>query len=284
MKKLRVGAALLVASLLVRANAPAAPAAAAIDTSPFFANLTDPQSVTKTLNGYLDGAQRNLDALVALKGTRTVANTLRLYDELSFEIASANGPANTIANLHPDEAMRKAGEAVLVRARAMDSDKLRNRAVYEALLAIDASQADAQTRYYLSREIRRFRLDGVDKDAATREKIGALQEQLSTAMADFRANTRPTRTITIDSVADLDGLPQDFIARQKPSVTGVLTMRADGSNYPLMLFAKNEEVRKRFFTELANIGYPENLGPLKRMLELRWEIAHLLGFESWAAY
>jgi thimet oligopeptidase len=284
MKTLRIGVTAVVFALVVWAHAPVAPAAGAIDTTPFLTGLTDPQSVTKTLGAHLDRAQQKVDALVALKGTRTVDNTLRPYDEITFDIAAANGPANLIANLHPDEAMRKAGDAVLVRSRTMDADKLLNRALYDALASIDASKADAQTRYYLARELQRFRLDGVDKDAATRERVGQLRTSLSTATAEYRGNTRPTRTVSYTSAADLDGLPQDFIARQKPGVTGALTLRADGSNYAVLLFAKSEDLRKRFFTELANLGYPENVEPLNRMLALRWEIAHLLGFESWAAY
>jgi Zn-dependent oligopeptidase len=284
MKILRAGVAALVAALVLWALTAVAPAKAALDTTPFFTGLDDPDSVTKQLGGHLDVAQQKLDELVAFKGTRTVENTLRLYDEITFEISSANGPSNVIANLHPDAAMRKAGESVLVRAKTMDGDKLLNRVVYDALASIDASRADAQTRYYLARELRRFQLDGVDKDAATRERIGQLRTTLATATGEFRANTRSTGTVAVAGPADLDGLPPDFIARQKPGVTGGLTLRADGSNYAVLVFAKSEDVRKRFFTELANVGYPQNIEPLNRMLALRWDIAHLLGFESWAAY
>jgi len=38
------------------------------------------------------------------------------------------------------------------------------------------------------------------------------------------------------------------------------------------------------YTELANVGYPENMSVLDRMIAKRAEIAHLLDFESWAAY
>jgi Zn-dependent oligopeptidase len=285
MKTLRAGLAALVASLVVWALAPALPAADAIDTTPFYASIADPDSLTKSLGAHLAAAQAKLDQLVAMKGKRTVDNTLRPYDEAEFEMSQAEGPANVVARTHPDERMRDAAEAVLLRARTLGTQKLSNRAVYDALTAIDTNGIDPQVRYYLARERDDFRRNGIDKDAATLAAINDLQEKLGTAQTEFRRNIgNTTHTITLDSAADLDGMPADFIARQKPGVTGAITMRVDNSNYPVMLFAKREEPRKRFFMEYANIAYPENLEILNRMLALRWDLAHRFGFETWAAY
>ena len=285
MKFLRAGAAALVASLAVWASAPALRGADPIDSTPFLTGLTDPDAVTARLGAHLAAAQQSLDRLVAVKGPRTVENTLRLYDEVGFEALEAAGPANVLARLHPDEGMRRAGEAILVRARALEARKLEERAVYDALKSIDASRVDPETRYYLARELAAFRRNGVDKDPDTRARLTALKGQLSEAIADYRRNVDGTgRTVTLDGAAGLEGLPPDFIARHKPGVTGGITLRAENSDYPVLLFAKSGDVRRRLYMAFANIGYPENVEPLRRVIALRWEIAHLLGFNSWADY
>jgi thimet oligopeptidase len=285
MKMLRAGVVAIAVPLVVWAHARVAPAAASLDTTPFYAAIADPESLTKNLQAHLTRAQQKLDELVAVKGTRTVDNTLRVYDEMLFEIQSAQGPANALANLHPDERMRQAGDAILVKARTFDAEKSLNRGVYEALAGVDANRADAETRYYLARELKAFRLAGVDKDEATRERLRQLRADIASAVGEFRRNLRESRTITLSGPEELTGLPADFIARQKPGVTGKIELRADpGSNYAVLLFAQREDLRKRFFTEIANIAYPANMAVLDRLLALRWETAHLLGFDSWAAY
>ncbi len=40
--------------------------------------------------------------------------------------------------------------------------------VYHALQAVDATKADAATKYYLEHTLLEYRLSGIDKDAATR--------------------------------------------------------------------------------------------------------------------
>lgn len=286
MKFLRAGVAALAVSLVVWADAPAVRTADSIDQTPFYTGLTDPESLTKKLGAHVTAAQQMLDRLIATKAPYTVDSTLRLYDDLVLELYRAINPAIVLANMHPDVAMQKAADAILVRAREIDGNRLSNRAVYDVLAAIDASKADPATRYYLQRELSTFRRNGVDKDAATRDRINELQGRLAALMGDFRRNVRTTtRSMVVASAADLDGLPRDFIARHAPGPMGGITLRPDDADRdPIMTFAKSEDVRRRMYLEAANIGYPDNVQVLKQIVALRWEIAHLLGFESWAAY
>jgi len=256
------------------------------DSAPFFAGIGDPESLKATMDRRFADAQQKLDRLVAVKSPRTVENTLRLYDDLKIDVDSVLGPSGIIAQAHPDERMRQTADAAAERARAMGTDLVLNRAVYDALAAIDLGHADAQAKYYVQRELRDFRLNGVDRDEATRERIGKLQRELNAANQEFLRNIRAnTRTITIASAADLAGLPPDFIARLKPDANGVMSLTTNISTIiPVLTFAKSDDVRKRLYIEWTNIAYPENLAILGRMLATRAEIAHLIGFNSYADY
>jgi thimet oligopeptidase len=279
MKSLRLAFAVAVVSMCSAATS-------GVDTTPFYAGLDTPESFTKRADDQLAAARLAFDHLLAVKGRRTVENTLRPYDEIILEIENVIGPGRVIANLHPDDRMRQAAETALKRAEAIKTERSTNRAVYDALAAIDVSREDAETKYYVARELRTFRLDGVDKDDATRRRLAQLRGDVETAAREFLRNINNSHpTITVASAADLDGLPPDFIARHKPGDTGAITLGAADADAPAVLaFAKSEDVRRRMYTELANIGYPENLAVLDRMIAIRAEIARLLGFESWAEY
>src|SRR5579884_1075739 len=285
MKFLRAGVAALAASLVVWASAPAV-RTADTDEPPFATGLTDPDAVTRALGAHIATAQQLLDRLVAMKPPHTVENTLRLYDDIALEIGRAQNPAIVLANMHPDEAMQRAADAILVRARAVDASRMSDRGVYDALAAIDTRGADAASRYYLQRELSAFRRNGVDKDEATRTRLNELRGKLATLMGDFRRNVRTTtRSMLVESAADLDGLPSDFIGRHKPGPMGGLTLRPDDADRdPIMTFARNADVRRRMYLEASNIAYPENVEVLKQIVALRWEIARILGYDSWAAY
>ena len=87
------------------------------------------------------------------------------------------------------------------------------------------------------------------------------------------------------SSAELGGLPADFIARHKPDASGAITVGTDGGDVqPVLTFAKSEDLRRRLYMEWTNIGYPENIEPLNKIVATCAEIAHLLGSEHWAAY
>ncbi|MBI3401340.1 MAG: Zn-dependent oligopeptidase [Acidobacteria bacterium] len=291
MRFLRLGLAVLLLSLLAVAPVQVAPAPAvapvAIDgpgTAPFFAGLGDVTSFNAAMETRLAAAQQTLDRLLAVKAPHTVENTLRLYDDLSIAVSAASGPAGILATVHPDAAMRKAAEDAQERLRAFTSDLALNRGVYEALAAIDASRADAETQHYLRSQLRAYRLAGVDKDAATRERITQLQRDLGAAQVEFLRNIRAnTRTLVLESDADLAGLPQDYIARHPPGPDGEITLTTNDNDVrPLLTFAKKEDVRKRMLVEFANIGYPANVAVLEKMIALRGDIARALGQPNWA--
>jgi thimet oligopeptidase len=279
-------AVLLVSSLGdVHARTTPAPGDAAA-RAPFFTGLGDPAAFTQAMSSRFALAQRTLDRLIAVKDARTIRNTLRTYDDLAISLDSVEGPSNLVASVHPDPEMRAAAEAALKRVRTFISDLSLNRAVYDALVATDARGADAETKYYLDREIRDFRLNGVDKDEPTRARVTQLHSDLATAMNEFLQNIRRnTRTITVKSAGELAGLPADYIARHAPDAHGTISIATNDSDVrPLLTFAQNEDVRKRMFMEFTNIGFPANIDVLQKMLATRGEIARLLGYENWAAY
>ena len=287
MKQLRVAIVAVLVSLYAGVAVHVAPAAnERVDTAPFFEGIGDPASFKTTMDARLAETERMLDALLGVKGPRTVDNTLRPYDDIEIKLTDVAGPATVVFAVHPDERMRQTASEAAQRARAMATDLGLNRAVYNALAAVDVSRADSATKYYMQRELREFRRNGVDRDEAARERIKQLRSEIAAAQQEFLGNIRAnTRQITVASALDLEGLPPDFIARHKPEANGAIAVgTGDSDARPVLTFAKKEDVRRRLYMEWANIGYPANVDVLNRILAMRAELAKLLGFDTWAAY
>jgi thimet oligopeptidase len=146
--------------------------------------------------------------------------------------------------------------------------------------------ADAETRFYTEKALRDFRLAGVDKDEATRNRIRALREELVLIGQEFSRNIRDDkRTVIVSDVKELEGLPADYIERHKPGADGKITLTIDYPDaLPVFSYAKNESLRRRMYTAYNNRAYPKNMAVLDRLVAKRHELANLLGFKTWADY
>lgn len=253
------------------------------DNTPFYQGITDAASLTPMVEGRLARAQQLLDRLVAVKGERTVENTLRLYDDIQTEILNADGPNEIARTLHPDAKVIATAEGLAQRIIMFRAGISLNRRVFDALAAIDLTGAPADARYYLSQELAEFRRQGVQKDERTRAGLLQLREQLVVANQEFMRNQQDpsAREFQVDA-ADLEGLPPPVVAAHPPDASGKVTLTTRESG-PVMSFAKNEDVRRRMYIESARV-YDANLPVLRRVLDLRYQIARLAGYSDWASY
>ena len=246
----------------------------------------DVTAFEKIENDRLEAAQKAIDQVVAVKDPRTIDNTLVPFDEAVHQLGSAQYFAGLMQQVHPDSSFRDHATEMVRKASAAATALSLNRQVYDALTALDVSQADAATRYYVQRQLLEFKLAGVDKEAATRDQLKKLQDQLTEQQSMFDRNISDgQKTVLVNSASELDGLPQDYIDRHKPGPDGKLRITTE---YPDMLpalkFARNDDLRRRLYQAFLSRAYPKNLDVLKQMMQTRYEIAQLLGYTSWADF
>jgi thimet oligopeptidase len=251
------------------------------DDADYFKRIQD-----ERLQKARDAIER-MTAAAAAEGRRTVENTLAPYDEAMLHLDAAASQSELMQEVHPNAEFRAAAEKLSQKASALATEISLNRAVFDALSALDLDEADAETRYYVEKTLRDFRLAGVDKDEATREKIKALRDEIVLVGQEFARNIREDQSrVVVRDVAELEGLPEDFIANHPPDdEDGKIVLTTDYPDYlPVISYAKSEDLRRRMYLAYNNRAYPQNLSALKRLAEKRFELAHLLGFKNWADY
>src|SRR5256884_432341 len=222
--------------------------------------------------------QRAKAAVARLKAQPPSLQSLRAWDEASSAISNASARASLLRSVHPDAAMRDAGERCEQEAEALSTELALDPEVYAPLSRIDASGEDEDTRWYLFRVLRDFRRAGVDKDAQTRARARALNEELVRIGQEFQRNIRDdVRSI---QVTDLEGLPPDYV---RGHASGRIS--TDHPDYvPFMTYARSSPAREQLWKVYRQRAHPGNLDVLDRMLARRYGLARLLGYESWAAY
>jgi thimet oligopeptidase len=225
-----------------------------------------------------------LAALLAVGGPRTPENSLRRFDEAIEQLGLAGAQAGVLNSVAADKAVRDQAQQQAQRVAMAGSALSLNRQVYDALSAIDLTGASPATQHFVQRTLLGYRLAGVDKDQATRDRLQALHEKATHLSLDFSRNIQEGGKTIDATAAELDGLPADYIARHPVSeVEGRVTLTTDQPDMqPVMTFAASATLRERMFLAYNTRAYPANKQILLDLLATRQEIATVLGFRSWA--
>lgn len=243
----------------------------------------DPAALQAWVQSRLEAENADVAKLIAVRGPRTVENTLRPFDDAENELALANNNAYLMFSLADSAAMRDMGQKTSEAISAANTDLSLNPQVYRALVAVPLPANDPATRQYLERTLLEYRLTGVDKDEATRAKIHALQDKITNLTLIFGRNIADG-TLTVKATrAELDGLPADYIARHQPGPDGMYALTTDApDSSPVMSFASNAGLRRRMYLAYLNRAYPKNAQVLRDMLAARQELATTLGYAHYA--
>ncbi len=216
---------------------------------------------------------------------RTVEDLLVRYNELLTAASSSNALAGLMSEVHPDEQIRDAARDCEQEVSRFYSDLALDREIYDALAAVDVSQASAETQRFHAHTLRDYRRAGVDQPAEVRARLKAIDEELTRLGQQFSKNiSEDVRSIKAPATR-LSGLPADFIAAHAPDAEGLVTITTDYPDYnPFMTYADDDELRRELYIAFRSRGDQQNEAVLRAILGLRSEKASLLGFANWADY
>ena len=278
--------------------------------------LTGAEDARAWVESHLAASRAEIAGLLGVSGARTAENTLEPYDRACWHLRMAGSQSGVMFMVHPLAGVRDAAQELQQTISAEGSALSLNREVYQALRDLDVSGEDAATQYYVERALLGYRLSGVDKDDATRERIRALADKMTELSMSFSRTVQDdVRKIEVADAEELRGLPEDYLARHgvhaDPTLTtlsdkerplgtpasdkagkdGPPRLVADGpvvlttdppEMSPVMSYAVSPQLRRRMYLAYNDRGYPANKQVLLDLLTARGEMAGLLGFRSWA--
>jgi thimet oligopeptidase len=282
--------------------------AGVVDELHIWAGLKGADEAKAWVESHLGASRAEIAALLAVSGARTVENTLEPYDRACWHLRMAGSQSGVMFMVHPLAAVRDAAQELQQAISAEGTALSLNREVYQALRGLDVSGEDAATQYYVERALLGYRLSGVDKDEATRERIRALADTMTELSMSFSRTVQDdVRKIEVADANELRGLPEDYLARHGVRVEksadpthdddgtvvmdGAPELIADGpvvlttdppEMSPVMSYAQSAALRRRMYLAYNDRGYPANKQVLLDLLAAREEMAGLLGFRSWA--
>jgi thimet oligopeptidase len=241
------------------------------------------EQITADCETALGEAKAAFVALEAQTGKATVERVFGQY-EVMTDALTGIGDVWHLRSVHPNADVREAANTCSERQSDFLSQIGLSRPYFDRIAAIDTTELTAVERHMVEEALEGFRRSGVDRDEETRQKIRTLQSDITALGNEFDKNIREdVRSVQVDA-SELAGLPQDYIDAHPADDAGLVTITTDYPDlYPVMTYAKSDDLRKALRLKARSRGYPANKGLLEQLIAKRHELANILSFPSHAA-
>lgn len=223
----------------------------------------------------------------------TFDSTFRLLDRAieHCKIAQASLYVISIAGL--DQTLCKAAQAGLSNLHKFFIDELSlNEKLYKACCTYVArlntdkhEQLSETQKYFLEEVMRDFKRIGLQLPKKDQEKVRIIQkDRADLAMAYEITYTNSSQILKIP-LEGLKGLDSQFISTLSRTDDGFYCVPTSYDKFfTIMERCSVLSTRRKLYQLFMNRGYPQNEATLKKYLSLSDELAHLLGYETYAHY
>ena len=272
-----------VAAQVVGQSASAVPGGApSVPALRFDLSRQEMRQVYRDASAALDGELARIVAAPVPQAT--FAGTVLAQEKAVGDYVRAMIPVVFNAHVSPDKGVRMTAQAIekVMNRRFVELGQRRD--IYERVEAAAAKgeKLDAADQKLLDKTLRDYRDSGLGLDDDKRERLKAIQRKLNDLSARFEININESKDWLEVDEDGLDGLPADYKAGLERTAEGRYKVGLDYPSYvPFMRYAKNGELRRALNQKYENRAVPENLPILREGLELRRELAVILGHEDY---
>jgi len=276
-----------------------------LDTNklPLF-SLIKPEHIEQAIDYLLQDNRRQIASLLQTTDHYTWDNTLQVLEELDDRLNKAWSPASHLHAVADNEALRKIYNECLPKLSEYTTELGQNEDLYKAYKQVANSDeyshlSQAQQRI-IDHALRDFRLTGIDLDNEAKQKFKDTHKTLSRLQTKFEENLLDATHSWKKHITDknqLTGLPDSVLAlaaqtAQREELDGWVFTLEFPSYTPVMQYADNAGLRRDMYEAYVtrssdqgpNAGKWDNSKIMQEILELRYRLARLLGFESYAHY
>jgi len=220
-------------------------------------------------------------------------------EDANERIGRAWGQVSHLHAVMDSPALREAYNANLPKITQYWTELGQNEALFAKYKALQASRDFSSLgkarRKIVENAVRDFRLSGAELAAQRKARFAAIQEELAKLSAKFSENVLDATnafSLTVEKERTA-GIPEDVLhaareAAEKDGKPGFKFTLHAPSYMPVMQYAEDRALRETLYRESATraseFGKPEwdNTGNIARIVELRRELARLLGYATFA--
>ncbi len=262
-----------------------------------------PEHVEPALDAVLAQNRAERESLLAAGRHHTWDSFAQPMEDMDERLGRLWSPVSHLNAVMNSESLRAAYNRCLPKLSDYQTELGQDERVYRAYKAIAADPAfaavSAAQKKIIEHTLRDLRLSGAELDPADKQRFKEIQQELSALASRFEENVLDATNgweLLVTDASDLAGLPESArsAARQAAEEEGKIGWKFSlhGPSYiAFMSYADQRELRRRMYE--AYVTRASDQGPqagrwdngevINRMLALRAEEAHLLGYPNYAA-
>jgi thimet oligopeptidase len=244
-------------------------------------------------NESLKQVKKQLDEIIAVPNEkRTYANTAAPLDNLGSlsNAVIVGGIISTLDLVHPDQAIRDAARDAVKQIQNFLIDNISsNRELYNGFKyyaenSAPNEQLSNEQQYYIEETLKDFKRSGLDLPDDELEALKKIKKELVDIEQEFDKNIAQDQSKIEVTKQDLAGLPEDFIESRPKTDDGKYIIYTNMPNFnQIMENCTVAATREKFWNVYNNRAYPANQKVLEDLVQKRYELAHLIGFPTYAA-
>ena len=263
-----------------------------------------PEQVEPAIDELLARNREKIAELTAAGAPRDWDSLVAVLEQINDDLSQAWSPVSHLNAVMNSDELRDAYNRCLPKLSQYWTELGQNQALYAAYEELAHSEAygalNQAQKTVIDHALRDFRLSGIALPAEQQQRFAELQQRLSELTTRFSENVLDAthgwyRSVTDE--AELEGLPPHAVAAAKAAaqergVDGWVITLDFPAYFAVMTHARNralrEELYRAFSTRASDqgptAGQWDNSGIMTEILDLRTELARLLGFDSYADY
>ncbi|MCG6861161.1 MAG: oligopeptidase A [Chromatiaceae bacterium] len=269
-----------------------------MDGLPHFSRI-HAKHVEPAIDNLLASCRERIAELTSRVEIPTWESFVEPLEEIDDRLNRAWSPVGHLNSVMNSDELRVAYNACLPKLSEYGTEVGQNRELFEGYRAIASQEhLDAAQRKLVENALRDFHLSGVDLPADKQARYKAISQELAKLTSRYDENLLDATNAWSKPITDqaaLAGLPDSALALAKQTAEErgqegwVLTL--DFPSYlPVMTYADDRELRHEVYQAYCtrasdqgpHAGQWDNSQIMDRILELRHELAGLLGFGNYA--
>jgi oligopeptidase A len=268
---------------------------------PTFSDIDIPQ-LPETLTHLLNHNRDQVKRLLGQSGSFSWENLMVPLEELDDRLEKFWSPVSHLNAVMNSDELRASYQACIPLLTAYHSDMGQDAGLYRAVQSLADSpqyvELSPARQKAVNHMLRDFRLSGVALDDVSRKRFADIEQRLSELSTQFSNNILDATDgweKYLETADDLEGVPDSALAlfRQQAQTQGREGYRLSlnlPSYLPVMQYCENRDLRRQLYEAYSTraseqgpqAGRWDNSELMVEILQLRQEMAALLGFDSYA--
>jgi peptidyl-dipeptidase Dcp len=244
--------------------------------------------------------EAEVKAIVENQSEPTFENTVEALDRSGKLLARTAGIFFNLVNAETSDELQQIAQEVSPLLTKYQNDITLNPVLFERIKAVHYKKGElklnAEQQTLLENTYLNFVRRGANLSDADKEKFRKISSELSVLSLKFGENVRKETNsyeMHITDITKLSGLPESALeaasakAKSKNKEGWIFDITMPGY-LPFMKFADNRDLRKELYLAYMSKSFKgnayDNRENIKKIINLRLELANLLGYKSYADY